>query len=80
MLEVIVMMTLGVVGPGLLVKLTIHIRLWPLKRAETAKERKVLKAEKMRKIILEEYRAKVPDRSIIQEDSLCIRHEGKEEK
>ena len=68
MLEVIVMITLGVVGTGLLVKRTILIRLW------------LLKAEKMRKIILEEWRAKDPVQSIVQEDSLCIRHEGKEEK
>ena len=79
MLEVIVMITLGIVGAGLLVKLTILMRLWLLKRAETARERKVLKAEKMRKIILEEYRAEDPVQSIVQEDFLCIRHEGREE-
>ena len=72
-LEVIVMIALGIVGAGLLVKLMIFIRLWFLKRAETARERKVLKAEKMRKIILEEYRAKDPAQSIVQEDSLSIK-------
>ena len=72
-LEVIVMNALGIVGAGLLVKLMIFIKLWLLKRAETVRERKVLKAEKMRKIILEEYRAKDPAQSIVQEDSLSTK-------
>ena len=69
-LEVIVMITLGIVGAGLLVKLMILVRIWSLKRAETARERKILKAEEMRKIILEEYKSKDPVQS---EDSLSIK-------
>ena len=72
-LEVILMIALGIVGAGLLVKLMIFIRLWLLKRAETVRERKVLKAEKMRKIILEEYRTKDPVQWIGQEDSLSTK-------
>ena len=52
-LEVIVMIALGIVGAGLLVKRMIFIRLWVLKRADTVRERKVLKAEEMRKIMSE---------------------------
>jgi hypothetical protein len=76
-LEVLVMGVLSIVGTGLLIKLMIHTRLWIMKKAAAVKQTKRTKAEKMRKSILEEYRAGFPVQSGVQED-LCI-EQGKEE-
>ena len=46
-------------------------------KTAVVKQRKMIKAEKMRKLILEEYRAGIPVQSGVQED-LCI-EQGKEE-
>ena len=76
-LEVIVMGILSIVGTGLVIKLMIHTKTWIMMKTAVVKQRKMIKAEKMRKLILEEYRAGIPVQSGVQED-LCI-EQGKEE-
>ena len=78
-LEVIVIGVLVAVSVGSLVMLAIQLKLWILKRAEAPRERKAIKAEKMRKLILEEWASKDPVQTTIQEDPLCIGYEGKVE-
>ena len=54
-LEIIVITTLGVAGLISIIKLAMHMSTWSKKRVTTAKQKKLMKAEKMKKQILEEY-------------------------
>ena len=48
---------LGVVGVGLMVKLVFHLKKWWATIGEIKKQRKLRNAQKMRKRMLEEYKA-----------------------
>ena len=74
-LEVTVITILGVVGLVSMIKLTMHMSTWTKKRAVTARQRKLIKAERMKKQILEEYG--IPAQPEIQEEP-CP-GQGKEE-
>ena len=54
-LEITVITILGVAGLISMIKLTMHMSTWSKKRVTTAKQKKLMKAEKMKKQILEEY-------------------------
>jgi hypothetical protein len=63
-LEMIVIGVLSIVGIGVAIKLMIHAKSWiMIKTARHSlqnEQRKQIKAEKMRKLILEEYRSSIP--------------------
>ena len=65
---------LSIVGIGVAIKLMIHAKSWiMIKRARRSlknEQKKQTKAEKMRKLILEEYRSSIPAHEVL---------EGKEE-
>jgi hypothetical protein len=73
-LELIVIGVLSIVGIGVAIKLMIHAKSWiMIKRARRSlknEQKKQTKAEKMRKLILEEYRSSIPAHEVL---------EGKEE-
>jgi hypothetical protein len=64
MLEMIVIGVLSIVGIGVAIKLMIHAKSWIMiktaRRSLQNEQRKQIKAEKMRKLILEEYRSSIP--------------------
>ena len=70
-LEVIVMGILSIVGTGLVIKLMIHAKTWIMMKTANRRlkneQRKLVKAERMRKLILEEYRSGIPVQSEVQE-------------
>ena len=63
-LELIVIGVLSIVGIGVAIKLMIHAKSWIMiktaRRSLKNEQRKQTKAEKMRKLILEEYRSSIP--------------------
>ena len=63
-LELIVIGVLSIVGIGVAIKLMIHAKSWIMiktaRRSLKNEQRKQKKAEKMRKLILEEYRSSIP--------------------
>ena len=59
-LEIIVIGALCLIGAGLAVKLGIYVKSWMTNRKDLIKERKLTKAAKMRKAILEEYQNGFP--------------------
>ena len=59
-LEIIVIGALCLAGVGLAVKSGIHVKSWMTNRKDLIKERKLTKAAKMRKAILEEYQNGFP--------------------
>ena len=63
-LELIVIGVLSIVGIGVAIKLMIHAKSWNMiktaRRSLKNEQRKQTKAEKMRKLILEEYRSSIP--------------------
>ena len=63
-LELIVIGVLSIVGIGVAIKLMIHGKSWIMiktaRRSLKNEQRKQTKAEKMRKLILEEYRSSIP--------------------
>lgn len=67
-LEIIVIGVLSIVGTGLMIKLIIHSKDWITKKTAIVKQRKAMKAERMRKSILEEYRASIPVKGGVQEE------------
>ena len=73
-LEMIVIGVLSNVGIGLAIKLMIHAKSWIMIKTARHRlqneQRKQIKAEKMRKLILEEYRSSIPAHEVL---------EGKEE-
>jgi hypothetical protein len=73
-LEMIVIGVLSIVGIGLAIKLMIHAKSWIMIKTARHRlqneQRKQIKAEKMRKLILEEYRSSIPAHEV---------QEGKEE-
>ena len=73
-LEMIVVGVLCIVGIGLAIKLMIHAKTWIMMKTASHRlqneQRKLIKAEKMRKMILEEYRSSIPAHEV---------QEGKEE-
>jgi hypothetical protein len=73
-LEMIVVGVLCIVGIGLAIKLMIHAKSWIMIKTARHRlqneQRKQIKAEKMRKLILEEYRSSIPAHEV---------QEGKEE-
>ena len=73
-LEMIVIGVLSIVGIGVAIKLMIHAKSWIMIKTARHRlqneQRKLIKAEKMRKLILEEYRSSIPAHEV---------QEGKEE-
>ena len=73
-LEMIVIGVLSIVGIGVAIKLMIHAKSWIMIKTARHRlqneQRKQIKAEKMRKLILEEYRSSIPAHEV---------QEGKEE-
>jgi hypothetical protein len=73
-LEMIVIGVLCIAGIGLAIKLMIHAKSWIMIKTARHRlqneQRKQIKAEKMRKLILEEYRSSIPAHEV---------QEGKEE-
>ena len=73
-LELIVIGVLSIVGIGVAIKLMIHAKSWIMIKTARHRlqneQRKQIKAEKMRKLILEEYRSSIPAHEV---------QEGKEE-
>ena len=67
-LELIVMGVLCIVGLGLTVKLMFHAKIWIMKktvhRRLQTEQKKLAKAETMRKMILEEYRSGIPAQEV----------------
>ena len=61
----------------MVIKLMIHTKTWMTKKAAIVKQKKLIKAERMNKLILEEYRAGIPAHPEIQEEP-CM-GQGKEE-
>ena len=65
---------LSIVGIGVAIKLMIHAKSWIMikkaRRSLKNEQKKQTKAEKMRKLILEEYRSSIPANEVL---------EGKEE-
>ena len=80
-LEMIVVGILSIVGTGLVIKLMIHAKTWIMMKTANRRlqneQRKLVKAERMRKLILEEYRGGIPVQSGVQEGR-CV-EQGKEE-
>ena len=70
-LEMIVVGILCIVGTGLAIKLMIHAKTWIMMKTANRRlkneQRKLVKAERMRKLILEEYRSGIPVQSEVQE-------------
>ena len=70
-LELIVIGVLSIVGIGVAIKLMIHAKSWIMIKTAHHRlqneQRKQIKAEKMRKLILEEYRSSIPAHEV-QED------------
>jgi hypothetical protein len=73
-LEMIVIGVLSIVGIGVAIKLMFHAKSWIMIKTARHRlqneQRKQIKAEKMRKLILEEYRSSIPAHEV---------QEGKEE-
>ena len=67
-LEMIVVGVLCIVGLGLTVKLMFHAKIWIMKKTAShrlqTEQKKLVKAETMRKMILEEYRSGIPAQEV----------------
>ena len=66
-LETIVMGVLCLVGLGLTVKLMFHAKVWIMKNRLQTEQKKLMKVEKMRKMIMEEHK-NTPAQEGIQEE------------
>ena len=67
-LEMIVVGVLCIVGIGLAIKLMIHAKTWIMMKTANhrlqSEQKRLVKAEKMRKLILEEYRSSIPAQEV----------------